>query len=442
MILLKSTNEILRIITSSIADIDYSVSYADITTTTFLPSTNEGKINTATTTTILVSPASSTQRQIKQITITNRHASSASEIIVEKDISGIEYYLTPTVSLLAGETLQYLDGAGWSYYSSDGSIKNDQVASGLSTNIQYSNVGVLAGDADFTWDGTNKTLGLTGADTGMFLKGIDSEPSASSINHEYVYAKAISGKMQLKIKGPSGLETPLQAALWSNALVWWAPGISGGVWTGATGSSGGTAAIVLPAATNLYTVMRRSTFASATTANAQVGIRTTNAFLRGNLDGMGGFMFTCRFGLNTWTAGNRLFVGLCAGTTAVVTVNPSTLTNTLGFCVDAGDTAISFLHNDATVTNPAKKEAIPGQPALASLQGYDAYIRCAPNDSTVYYRLDDVLTGATIIDSSVSSDLPVNTTLLDCQCIMGNGANIVTGNATIGIARMYIETDR
>jgi hypothetical protein len=442
MIILKSTDESLRIITSSIADIDYSVSYVDITTTSFLPSTTEGKTVTSTTTTILTAPAALTQRQVKLITISNRHASTTNMVIVEKDISGVGYYLTPSVSLLAGETLQYLDGAGWSYYAVNGSVKNDQTANGVSTNIQFSDNGMLAGDADFAWDNSNKTLGFNGTNTGLILKGVVNNPDAPSAGNESICSKSISGKMQLKIKGPSGLDTPLQAALWSNSLVWWSPGASGGTWTSATGSSGGTAAIVLPTTTNLYTIMRRSTFASATAANAQVGIRSTAAFLRGNLDGMGGYMFTCRFGLNTWTPGNRLFVGICTGTTAVTTVNPSTLMNMLGFCVDAGDTAITFLHNDSTNTNPAIKETIPGQPALASLQGYDAYIWCAPNDNTVYYRLDDILTGTTIVNSSVSSDLPVNTTMSVCQCIMGNGANVSTGNATIGVARIYIETDR
>jgi hypothetical protein len=312
----------------------------------------------------------------------------------------------------------------------------------LDNQIQFNNGGVLAGDVNLTWNSTDNQLALSGTDTKILLKGITNEPAAPSAGNLLVYAKAISGKMQLKTKGPSGMDTPLQAALWQNNVVWWTPGATSGTYTGTVGANLGTAASVLPAINNLYTAMRRSTFGSViTTANQQVGIRTENMFLRGAVDGMGGFLFTCRFGLNTWTAGNRLFVGLCENTTIIVTADPSTKFNTLGFCVEAGESAITFLHNTSSGT--AVKESIPGQPALASLRGYDAYIWCAPNDSTVYYRLDDVLTGTVIVDTSISTDLPDSTTLLAAQCVMSNGANTASANlAVVGVARMYIETDR
>ena len=201
----------------------------------------------------------------------------------------------------------------------------------------------------------------------------------------------------------------------------------------------GTAAAVNPTTTNLYTAMKRSTFASVvTTANQQVGIRSEAQYFRGNSAGRGGFFFVCKFGLENWTAGDRLFVGLCAGTTAVVTVQPSTLANTCGFCIEAGDTAITFLHNDASGTGV--KETITGQPALADNQGYTAYIYCKPNDTVVYYRLDDMLLGTTIVDTSINTDLPVDTTLLCAQAIMSNGANTVAADARIGIGRLYCQT--
>lgn len=442
MILLKATTETLEITTSSAAAIDYSVSYADITTTTFLPSTNEGKIASATTVAALSAPAASTQRQVKLITITNRDASVDNTILVKKDISGTEYYLTPVIDLLAGETMQYSDVSGWVHYSVTGAVKGGKTAAGIDNQIQFNNGGVLAGDVDFTWDNTNNQLALTGTNPKVLFNGITNEPAAPSAGNLLVYAKAISGKMQLKIKGPSGLDTPLQAALWQNNVVWWTPGATAGVYTGTVGANLGTAAAVLPTVNNLYTAMRRSTFGSViTTANQQVGARTENMFLRGAVDDMGGFLFTCRFGLNTWTAGDRLFVGLCVNTTNIVTVEPSTRFNTLGFCVEAADSAITFLHNTGSGT--AAKETISGQPALASLQGYDAYIWCSPNDNTVYYRLDDVLTGTVIVDTSINTNLPDNTTLLTAQCVMSNAANTASANlAVVGVARMYIETDR
>lgn len=443
MIILKATNEVLQIVTTSTADIDYSISYVDITTTTFTPSTSEGKIVTTATTTALAAPAALTQRQLKLVTIFNRHASASNTVTVKKDTAGTNYNLTPNSTLLAGEMMQYMDGAGWVYYSATGAIKGSQTAAGSTNQIQFNNSGVLAGDPDLTWDSTNNELGLMGVNSNILLKGITTEPTASATGSVHVYAKAVVGKMQLKIKGPSGLDTPLQAALWQNNTVLWTPGAAAGLYQGTVGANLGTAALVLPTTTNLYTIMRRSTFASVvTTTNQQVGIRTENMFTRGNIAGMGGFMFVCRFGFTSIKTGMRAFVGLCADTTAIVTADPSAKFNTVGFAFDLADTAWTFMHNTSSGT--ATKEVISGQGALVTNNtAYDAYIWCAPNDTAVYYRLDRVDTGATIVDSSITTNLPVNTALLAAQCVMSNGtANIVVGDATIGVNRLYVETDR
>jgi hypothetical protein len=443
MILLKATTETIKLTTSTTADIDYSVSWVDVTTTAFSPSTSEGKVTTATSTTILAAPASSTQRQVKLITISNIHASTSNTISVKKDISGTTYALTPATVLAAGESLCYLDGQGWIIYGVGGAIKGAQSAAGSNTQIQFNTAGALAADADFSWDTTTNDLLLSGTDTGIMLKGITNEPSAPSAGNLQIYSKAVSGKMQLKMKGPSGLDTPLQAAIWQNNTVLFTPGAAAGVWQGTVGANLGTAAIALPTTTNLYTMRRRSTFASVvTTTNQQVGTRSESMFCRGNAAGLGGFLFVCRFGFTSIKTGCRAFVGLSAGTSAVVTGDPSAQVNIIGFGFDLADTAWTFMHNDASGT--ATKETINGQGTLATNNtGYDAYIWCAPNDSTVYYRLDRIDTGAVLCDTSTNTDLPVNTTLLAAQCVMSNGtANIVAGDATIGVNRIYVETDQ
>jgi hypothetical protein len=196
MILLKATNETLEIATTSIANIDISVSYADITTTTFTPSTNEVKIITATTTTIVAAPAASTQRQIKLITICNIHASTSNTVTVDKDISGTNYNLCSATVLLAGETLQYIDGNGWTHYSSGGTVIQTGSAGGTSGQVQYNNAGALAGSPNFTWDNTNQLLnigqatilpfnpiavsGTTNNSVQMNIQNINSGTSASS----------------------------------------------------------------------------------------------------------------------------------------------------------------------------------------------------------------------------------------------------------------------
>ncbi len=246
--------------------------------------------------------------------------------------------------------------------------------------------------------------------------------------------------MMLKQVGPSGLDTPLQNAIWQNNTVLWTPGATTGTYQGTNGSNLGTAAIVLPTTTNLATALRRSTFASVvTTTNQQVGIRTENMFLRGAATGQGGFFFVCRFMLAQWTAGNRLFVGLSNTGSTLLAADPSAPSSTLGFAVDAADSAITFLHS--ANAGPGTKDVIAGQPALATNNGYSAYIFCKPNDGTVYWRLDNINTQLIIAEGSVSATLPVSTVLLAAQCVMGNAANTPVGAATIGVNRLYIETD-
>jgi hypothetical protein len=195
----------------------------------------------------------------------------------------------------------------------------------------------------------------------------------------------------------------------------------------------------LPTVTNRYTSLRRSVFTSATGINTMNSLRSEATFFRGATAGAGGFFFFCRFGFTTWTQGNRLFIGLAVDTTALITADPSSKLNTLGFAVDSADTAISFIHNDGT--SVAIKDVIVGQPALSSNNAYDAYIFCKPNDTTVFYRLDDVSSGLTIIDTSTAIDLPISTTMLNATAAIGSGTNAGAGVAAIGVNRMYIESD-
>lgn len=124
MILLTATTETLELLTGAALSTDWTVAYADHTTTTFTPGSGQGNVSTATTTTIVSAPASSTQRQVKLITVRNRDASGAQTVTLKKDISGTEYRLTPEVSLAAGETMLYVDGVGFQLLDSTGQPKN------------------------------------------------------------------------------------------------------------------------------------------------------------------------------------------------------------------------------------------------------------------------------------------------------------------------------
>jgi hypothetical protein len=445
MIILKATTESLQLTTSSTANVDYSIAYTDITLTTYAPSSSEGTFSTATTTSILAAPAASTQRQVKLITISNRHATLSNTVIIQKLISATTYNIMSTTTLLAGETLQYMDGQGWLYYSSTGALKTSQTAAGSTTQIQFNNAGTLAGDPNLTWTAATNALAISGANAQIQLAGVSATPPLPSSGNLSVYAQNLAGKMQLLKQSSTGEYEALQSAMWQNNVVMFTSGgssSSAGVFLGTVGTQT-AASSPTPATTSPYTAMRRMQYTNGAIANSQSGIRTEQMFFRGAAAGMGGFFFSCRFGFTTWTTNDRLFVGLTgsvSGNTGnIVTVDPTTVANTIGFGVNTADTAITFMHVDGSTT--VTKDTISGQPALASGNAYDAYIYARPNDTTVYYRLENALTGTVIIDSSTTTTLPSNTTFLYAVAAIGN-VPATASIAALGINRMYIETTR
>lgn len=82
MILLTSTTDSLRIVTSNSSTIDVHVTWTDLNNGTVTPGRTNTLISAATTTTIVGSPSASTFRTIKQIIIRNRDATIASYVTV------------------------------------------------------------------------------------------------------------------------------------------------------------------------------------------------------------------------------------------------------------------------------------------------------------------------------------------------------------------------
>ncbi len=238
---------------------------------------------------------------------------------------------------------------------------------------------------------------------------------------------------------------PVQSSLWSTRWQQWGVQlaslpINNGIGGGAVNS--GTFTNPTQANTSLYTAQFRAAYATVvTTANQQVGFRgpATNYWFRGGTAGQGGFFFVCRFGIEAWTAGDRLFVGMNSTPATCVTGQPSANVNMCGFGIDATDTAITFMHNDGSGT--ATKTAIAGT-TLAALQGYDAYIFMKPNDGTIYYRLDDINAGTTLADTSTATDVPAANTTMGANAVMGNAANALVTAAQIGIVSIYVESER
>jgi hypothetical protein len=145
---LTSTSDLIRVVTSAAGAIDVHASWADyLSPQTVTPGrTNTASITTATTTTVVPSPAASTVRNVKHLSLFNEHVSVTNVVTVEHfDGSTAETLWKGT--LLAGE-LAVCDANGlWTVYSVAGVAKKDTGA----TLFNYSTVAQGPGFAADTY---------------------------------------------------------------------------------------------------------------------------------------------------------------------------------------------------------------------------------------------------------------------------------------------------
>jgi hypothetical protein len=371
----------------------------------------------ATAATIYTVPGS-TQAFVRSITVVNTDTSAAHTFQLFRGGTAASNAITPIYTLAAGGMATYEDGLGWS-------INTVTVGNALlnDTHSGYSDYSAI------------------------------SSPAAPAADTLRFYARKVSGRMVPKWTPPSGVDTPFQAALWGNNVVMYVPntGTTAGINLGAPWAVGTTIGHPQPTA-GMYTQLKRTTSTNVvTTTNQLLGVSsivsTAAQFWVGNSAGLGGFFFFARFGIETLTAASpnatRLFVGLQSGTTSILASDTVPAISCVGLWHDTTDGAnvINLLTKDGTT---ATKNALTGSPTTpySTGQGYDFYLFCKPADSTIYYRLDNLNTGAILVDSSVTTTIPNNAVFMGPVCGMSNGtANIVASTVAIGVNRVYVESD-
>lgn len=123
MLALGST-DIIRVVTSASALIKVHASYAELTVSTGavdIAPENTPHITTATTTTVVSSPASGKKRNVKHLNITNDHASASCSIAVEH-YDGTTAEELIQVILLAGENMVFGEDGCWTHYDANGAV--------------------------------------------------------------------------------------------------------------------------------------------------------------------------------------------------------------------------------------------------------------------------------------------------------------------------------
>jgi hypothetical protein len=391
-------------------------SWRDVTTTTYVPGRTVTVTNSTSDVNIVPSPASSTQRVVDFVSIYNKDTANA-DVTIKFDANGTEYIIFKA-TLVTGGRLEYTSENGWQVYNDTTITTLNDYHSGYSDYAAISN------------------------------------PSAPSAGVLRLFARTVSGRTVPKWVEPSGVDTPFQAALWGNNIVMYMPntGTTAGVNLGTPWAVGTTVAHPAPTA-GIYTQMKRTTSTNVvTTQNQALGVSsivsTAAQFWRGNSAGLGGFFFFARFGIETLTAASpnatRMFVGLQSGTTNILVSDTVPAISCVGLWHDTTDGAnvINLLTKNGTT---ATKNTLDGSPTTPyqTGQAYDFYLFAKPNDSVIYYRLDNLNTGAVLVDSSVSTTLPANTTFMGPVVGMSNGtANTTASTVGIGVNRIYIESDK
>lgn len=123
MLTLDTTSALLRVVTSAACDVQVNASYVDFTApSTFASDGQNTLITTATTTTIVGSPASSVKRNVTDVSIRNAHATTAVTIGVEQT-DGTTAVKLQQFTLLAGEYAKINEQGTLFVYDLNGAVK-------------------------------------------------------------------------------------------------------------------------------------------------------------------------------------------------------------------------------------------------------------------------------------------------------------------------------
>lgn len=207
MILLTNTTETLNIDTVTAGKVDFTAYYADHTSTTFTPSSNQGTVSSISSTTAVSAPEASTQRQVKTLIITNRDVGpTAQTVFVKKSVAGVATFLTANTPLGMGESLVYSDRKGWKVLDRQSTIKTHSATAGpgstlalgpgaigmaLSTraHLNVACWGVYVGKSprypvtqlNVRWRVTVAAVGTTWAELGVYVGTSQHAANASSV---------------------------------------------------------------------------------------------------------------------------------------------------------------------------------------------------------------------------------------------------------------------
>lgn len=200
MLLLTSTSDKIQVITGSSGAISVHTSWVDNASGTITPGrTNTASITGTTTTDVVAAPASSTQRNVKFISVFNTHA-SVSNLITIQHTDGTNVEILWKATLLAGESVEFDANGDFVYYDVNGQVKTSAInglfisasvktsgtsftTSARTNTLKLFLVGGGGGGGNATGNATQSAVASGGASGGYLEKTVSVTP-----NTTYTYA--------------------------------------------------------------------------------------------------------------------------------------------------------------------------------------------------------------------------------------------------------------
>lgn len=118
MLILSSTSDLIRVVTGSAGDVSVHATWLDNASGVITPARTNTNISSATTTTVVSSPGSSVQRNVRFLAVSNNHATNSNDITITHYDGAVSVVLWMG-SLAAGETASF--GDPWKVAASSGS---------------------------------------------------------------------------------------------------------------------------------------------------------------------------------------------------------------------------------------------------------------------------------------------------------------------------------
>jgi len=308
-----------------------------------------------------------------------------------------------------GSANQFLIKTSATDYAASWQTKTLLATNGSGREVQFRNGAALAGASKVSIH----------TDGNLILSGDAVVRAANIANRSHL---SVSSQYALQSQFPLGVSPGF-----STQREWLANGETLGTYTKAFDPAYQGTAVAVPMSATAQLCEPQITYETAASANSIASLTCLNPIMKPTTTNVAGFFVSLRLRIPAWTAGQRWFVGLTDNPNAPTDIDPSSMTNFIGFGVNAADTNLQYMVRS---TGTLSKNDL-NMPAAVSNNLYTFMFFCPVDSSNIT---------ATVISDVYSmggSSTIVSGTKLYLKAWIGTGST--TTKASIAFSRGYLE---